>query len=141
MEAGKTFAQINIGERASFRKTITESDIYLFAGVTGDLNPLHIDAEFAQTTVFSKRIAHGMLTGGLLSAVLGIRLPGPGTIYLSQTMKFLLPVYTGDTITAEVEVVEKIIGKNKLRLRTTCYNQEGKPVLDGEALVMPRKEV
>jgi 3-hydroxybutyryl-CoA dehydratase len=137
----KSFDQFKVGDQARFRKTIVESDVYLFAGITGDLNPVHVDAEFAGTTVFGSRVAHGMLTGGLISAVLGTRLPGPGTIYLSQTLKFLLPVYPGDTITAEVEVVEKIAGKNRLRLRTTCYNQKGEAVLDGEAVVVLGKEV
>ncbi len=141
MRTVKSFDQFKVGDQARFRKTIVESDVYLFAGITGDLNPVHVDAEFAGTTVFGRRVAHGMLTGGLISAVLGTRLPGPGTIYLSQTLKFLLPVYPGDTITAEVEVIEKIAGKNRLRLRTTCYNQKGEAVLDGEAVVVLGKEV
>ncbi|WP_341466998.1 MaoC family dehydratase [Desulfofundulus salinus] len=135
------FEQIQVGDRASFSKTVTESDITLFAGITGDLNPLHVDAEFARQTVFGGRIAHGMLTGGLISAVLGTRLPGPGTIYLSQSLQFLRPVYPGDTITAEVEVIEKVPRKNRLRLRTTCHNQKGEQVLDGEAVVMLKEEV
>ncbi|MBE3589167.1 MAG: MaoC family dehydratase [Thermoanaerobacteraceae bacterium] len=135
------YGQIQVGDRASFSKTVTESDITLFAGITGDLNPVHMDAEFARRTVFGGRIAHGMLTGGLISAVLGTRLPGPGTVYLSQSLQFIRPVYPGDTITAEVVVIEKIPGKNRLRLRTTCHNQKGEQVLDGEAVVMLKEEV
>lgn len=141
MKATKTFDQIEVGDRADFRKTIVENDINLFAEITGDLNPVHLDAEFAGKSVFGKKVAHGMLTGGLISTVLGTKLPGPGTIYLSQTLKFLRPVYPDDTIRAEVEVVEKIASKNRLRLRTACYNQKGELVLDGEAVVLRGKEV
>ncbi|SHI81617.1 MaoC family dehydratase [Desulfofundulus thermosubterraneus] len=141
MEERKTFDQIKVGDVARFSKTITESDIYLFAGITGDLNPVHINVEFARKTIFGRQVAHGMLTAGLISAVIGMKLPGPGTVYLGQTLKFCLPVFPGDTITAEVEVIEKIAAKNRLRLRTTCFNQEGKAVVEGEALVMVGKEV
>lgn len=138
---GKTFDQIGIGEKARFSKTLTETDIYLYAGITGDLNPVHINTEFARKAIFGRPVAHGMLTGGLISTVIGTKLPGPGAVYLSQVLKFRSPVFLGDTITAEVEVIEKVEGKNKVRLRTTCYNQEGRVVVEGEALVMPGKEV
>lgn len=125
-----------VGDKASFTKTITETDVYLFAGVTGDLNPAHVNESWAKNTKFGGRIAHGMLSGGLISAVLGMQLPGPGTIYMGQTLKFTAPVHIGDTVTAEAEVVEIIDGK-RLRLRTTATTQDGTLVVDGEALVLP----
>jgi len=133
---GKTFEQLNVGDRGQFSKTVTDADIYLFAGVTGDLNPAHIDEEYARGTFFKTRIAHGMLSAGFISAVIGTRLPGPGTVYMRQTLDFLAPVRIGDTVTATVEVVEKL-EKQRVRLKTTCTNQEGVTVLDGEALVSP----
>ena len=135
MIAEKTFDEIQLGEKASFSKTISETDMYLFAGITGDFNPLHINEDYAKTTIFKGRVAHGILTAGLISAALGTKLPGPGSIYLSQTLKFKAPVKIGDTITAEVEVVEKIEEKSDVKLRTTCKNQEGRVVIDGEAIV------
>lgn len=136
---GLSINEISIGDKASFEKTITETDVYLFAGVTGDMNPAHINERAASETMFKTRIVHGALSAGLVSAVLGMQLPGPGTIYLSQNSKFKAPVHFGDTIKAEVEVVEKIVERNRVRLRTTCTNQDGVIVLDGEALVMPPK--
>lgn len=134
---GKTFDQLDIGDSGQFSKTVTDADIYLFAGVTGDLNPAHIDEAYAQGTFFKTRIAHGMLSAGFISAVIGTRLPGPGTVYMQQSLKFLAPVRIGDTITATVEVIEKIEEKKKVRLKTSCTNQDGVAVLDGEALVSP----
>jgi 3-hydroxybutyryl-CoA dehydratase len=134
---GKTFDQLTIGDSDQFSKTVTDADIYLFAGVTGDLNPAHIDEAYAQGTFFKTRIAHGMLSAGFVSAVIGTRLPGPGTVYLRQTLDFLAPVRIGDTITATVEVVEKMDDKKRVRLKTTCTNQEGTRVLAGEAMVSP----
>jgi len=136
---GRTIDTIKIGDAAEFTKTVTETDVYLYAGITGDLNPAHINETYAAGTFFKGRIAHGMLTAGFISAILGMQLPGPGTIYMSQTLKFLAPVRMGDTITGRVEVVEVITEKNRLRLHTTCRNQEGTVVLDGEALVSPPK--
>jgi 3-hydroxybutyryl-CoA dehydratase len=136
---GKTIAQIKVGDSAEFGKTISESDIYMYAGITGDFNPAHINEAYAQKTFFKTRIAHGMLTAGFISAILANQLPGPGTIYIKQELKFLAPVRIGDTITAKVEVIEVITEKNRLRLKTTCTNQEGTQVLDGEALVSPPK--
>jgi 3-hydroxybutyryl-CoA dehydratase len=111
----------------------------MYAGITGDLNPAHINEVYAQQTSFKTRIAHGMLTAGYISAVLGTQLPGAGTIYLKQELKFLAPVRMGDTITAKVEVIEVNQEKNRIKLRTTCTNQNGEMVLDGEALVSPPK--
>ena len=116
-------------------KTVLVKDVRLFAQVSGDYNPLHLVEEYASTTCFKQRIAHGMLVGGILSGVLGNKLPGPGTIYLSQTINFKSPVFLGDSIMAEVEVVEKIKAKMRLRLKTVCFNQAGKVVLEGEAVV------
>ena len=139
MEQGKTIDQLNIGEKASLKKQITESDVFRFAEVTGDKNPIHIDPEYASQTRFKERIAHGMLTASLISAVLGNRLPGPGNIYISQSLEFKAPVKFGDVIEAEVEVIEKIPERNRVRLRTICRNQDGTVVIDGEAVVLPRR--
>ena len=136
---GKTFAQINIGDTASFQKTISEADVYMYAGVTGDLNPAHINHEAMKNTKFGGRIVHGMLSAGLVSAVLGMQLPGPGTIYLSQQLNFKAAVKMGDTIKAVVEVVEKL-EKGRVRIKTNCYNQDGVEILDGEALVIAPRE-
>ncbi|MCX5833056.1 MAG: MaoC family dehydratase [Deltaproteobacteria bacterium] len=138
---GKTIIEINVGDAAEFTKTISEADVYLFAGVTGDLNPAHVNEEYAKKTFFKTRIAHGMLTAGFISAILGTQLPGPGTIYIRQELIFMAPVFFGDTITARAEVVEVNTEKNRLRFKTTCRNQEGKIILDGEALVSPPKAV
>ncbi len=137
---GKTIDQLNIGDRASISKLITERDVIRFAELTGDINPIHMDKLYAEQTVFGERIAHGMLTASLISAVLGIKLPGPGNIYVSQSLKFRAPVKFGDIIEAEVEVVEKILERNRVHLKTTCRNQDGTVVLEGEAIVIPRHE-
>jgi 3-hydroxybutyryl-CoA dehydratase len=135
---GKTSSELNIDDSAEFTKTVSESDIYLYAGVSGDLNPAHINETYAQGTFFKTRIAHGMLSAGFISAVIGMKLPGPGTIYIRQELNFRAPVRIGDTVTARVEVMEKL-EKNRVRLKTTCVNQEGTVVLDGEAIVSPPK--
>ncbi len=137
--AGKTIEQIKLGDAAEFSKTVTESDVYLYAGITGDLNPAHLNETYAKNTFFKTRIAHGMLTAGFISNILGMQLPGPGTIYMRQSLSFLAPVRFGDTITARAEVVEVIAEKNRVRLKTTCTNQDGAVVLDGEAMVSPPK--
>ena len=131
---------MKIGDSAQTSKIITEKDINDFAGVTGDFNPAHLDQAYAEKTMFKGRIAHGLLSVGLLSAVLGNILPGQGTIYLSQEIKFLAPVRIGDTITARVEVIELIPEKNRAKFRTICANQDGKLVVDGIAWVMPSKK-
>lgn len=136
---GKTISEIKVGDSASTVKTISESDVYLFAGITGDLNPAHTNQVASEKTMFKGRIAHGILVSGLISAVLGMQLPGPGTIYLGQNLKFVAPVKMGDTITAEAVVKEVIPEKNRVTLTTTCTNQDGKVVITGEALVMPPK--
>lgn len=134
---GKTIDELTPGQTASFTKTISETDVYMFAGITGDFNPAHIDETYAKTTAFKTRIAHGMLSAGLISNVLGNQLPGPGTIYLQQQLNFRAPVAIGDTITATVEVVEIIREKKRVRLKTVCTNQDQVVVLDGEAVISP----
>ncbi|MEK3934838.1 MaoC family dehydratase [Sporosarcina sp. FSL W7-1349] len=131
-----TYDEIRIGDRASFTKTVSEYDVYQFAGVTGDFNPIHVDAEYAKNSVFKERIAHGILTAGFISNVLAMQLPGRDTIYLSQNLAFLAPVKIGDTVTAEVEVLEKKDSKRIIRLRTIVKNQRDELVLEGEAVVM-----
>lgn len=136
---GKTIDQLEVGQEATFSKTLTESDVYLFAGITGDLNPAHIDEVYASKTFFETRIVHGMLLGGLISAVIGNKLPGPGTIYVKQDLRFKAPVRIGHTITAKVVVKELNHERNRAVLETTCVNQDGLVVLVGEALISPPK--
>ena len=131
-----TIEELKIGQASSFSKTITETDVYLFAGITGDFNPAHINAQYAANTQFKERIAHGMLSASLISTILGTSLPGKGTIYLGQQVKFLSPVRLGDTITATVKVKELVKEKNRVILHTFCANQEGDLVVDGEATVL-----
>ena len=130
----KPFEAFRVGDRATFTKTIGEADVLLFAAVSGDNYPLHVDEEYAKTTRFGRRVAHGLLTASLLSATNGMLLQKPGGISLAQTLRFLNPVYPGDTITACTEVVEILAEKRRLRCRTTCRNQHGELVVDGEAL-------
>ena len=132
------YDDIKIGDKSSFMKTISDYDIVSFARITGDFNPVHLDAEFASKTPFKERIAHGILSGSIISTVLGTKLPGPNTIYLSQNFKFLLPVKIGDTIKATVEVVEKRDDKNIIKLKTQVRNQDEELVVDGEAVVMKK---
>ena len=134
---GKTIEELKVGDTAKFSKTVSESDVYLFAGVTGDLNPAHVSEEFAKDTFFKTRIAHGMLSASFISTVIGTMLPGPGSVYMRQEVSFLAPVKFGDTITAVVEVAEIIADKKRVRLKTYCINQEKTVVVDGEALVSP----
>jgi len=137
---GKSIGELKIGDSAQIVKTITEEDIELFARATGDFNPVHLDATYAEKTMFKGRIAHGLLSVGFFSTILGNILPGHGTIYLSQDVKFLAPVRIGDTITAKVDVLELIPEKNRARFRTSCVNQDGKLVVDGIAWTMPPKK-
>ena len=135
----RIYADIKVGDKACVEKTISESDVYLFAGITGDLNPAHVNEEAMKKSKFGGRIAHGMLSAGFISAVLGMQLPGPGTIYLSQTLQFKAPVRIGDTVKAEAEVIEKL-EKGRIKLKTTCSIQDGTVVADGEAMVIAPKE-
>jgi acyl dehydratase len=137
---GRTIDELAVGDAAEMTRVITAETIREFVDATGDDNPLHSDPAFAATTRFGQVIAPGILTGGLVSAVIGTRLPGPGTIYLSQTFRFLRPVLVGDTITARVEVTEILRERNRVCLRAECRNQAGEPVIEGEAWVMPSKQ-
>jgi 3-hydroxybutyryl-CoA dehydratase len=128
-----------IGEKASLSHTVTDSDVREFARISGDHNPVHLHDEYARSTRFGGRIAHGMLTAGFISAVLGTRLPGPGGIYLNQTLKFTAPVRIGDTITATSEVIAYREDKRIVTLKTDCVNQRGELVLSGEAVLLMEK--
>jgi acyl dehydratase len=131
-----TFDEITIGQTARYSKTVDERDIQLFAAVSGDVNPVHLDAEFAAGTRFGERIAHGMLTGALISAALAMELPGPGTIYLGQSLRFRQPVHIGDTVTVELEVTAKTARRKTVTVACRAVNQAGKLVASGEAEVM-----
>ena len=122
------------GDAASLRKTITDADVQQFAALSGDANPLHLDEAYAQNARFGQRICHGMLYASLISAVIGNQLPGPGTVYISQSLQFLKPVFRDDVITATVTVLEVV--RQQARLRTDCHNQHGVLVLTGEARVL-----
>ena len=129
------YEDIKIGDEASLARTITEAHIVNYAGVTGDMNPVHVDAEQAAKSIFGERIAHGMLVAGLISAVLGNQLPGPNSIYLGQDLKFVAPVMIGDTIKVVVTVTGKRDEKRIITLRTTACNQRGEMVVDGSAVL------
>jgi 3-hydroxybutyryl-CoA dehydratase len=128
-------SELQVGQTAEFTKTVTEADVVMFAGITGDLNPAHIDQVWAESSRFGGRIAHGMLSASFISTVLALKLPGPGTIYLSQSLRFTGPVKIGDTVTARVEVAE-VMPKRRVRLITTVRTHDGTQVIDGEAVVL-----
>ncbi len=132
---GHCIEDLAVGMTASFAKTVTEADIVLFAGISGDTNPVHLNQEYASGTMFQGRIAHGMLSAGFISAVLGTKLPGPGCIYMSQNLKFKAPVRAGDTVTARATVTELIPEKRRVVVRTVCTVGET-VVIEGEALLM-----
>jgi 3-hydroxybutyryl-CoA dehydratase len=129
------YSDIKLGQKAEVVHTMTAEDVQTFGDLSGDYNPLHFDEDWAKNTMFGGRIAHGILTASYISTAIGMHLPGPGTIYMSQSMRFLGPVRIGDTITALVEVVNLNDEKQRVTLKTICINQDGKVVLDGEALV------
>jgi 3-hydroxybutyryl-CoA dehydratase len=136
---GLFLEDLSVGQSAELVRTVAEADIVAFAAVTGDANPVHLDADYAAATSFGERIAHGMLSAGYISAVLGTTLPGPGAIYLSQSLKFKRPVKIGDAVTARATVTEIDPAKARVTFATVCL-VGGKPVVDGEAVVMvPRK--
>jgi 3-hydroxybutyryl-CoA dehydratase len=132
---GYFFEDLRVGQTAIIARTLTEADIVMFAGISGDTNPVHINEEFAANTMFSGRIAHGMLTASFISTVIGTRLPGPGSIYLSQSLRFKAPVRVGDTVRARATVTELFAEKRRASLSTTV-TVGAKVVLEGEALVM-----
>ena len=136
---GITIESIAVGDSAQITRRVTDGDIAEFVDAVGDHNPVHADREYAASTVFKEPIAPGIWTAGLISAVIGTRLPGPGAIYLSQDLKFLKPVKAGDSISARVEVLEVHRERNRIRLRTVCTNQRAEDVLTGEAVVMPSR--
>jgi acyl dehydratase len=136
---GVTVESIQVGDSAQLTRRVADQDIAEFVDAVGDYNPVHSDRDYAASTMFKEPIAPGIWTAGLISAVIGTRLPGPGAIYLAQDLKFLKPVKFNDVITARVEVVEVNRERNRIRLRTVCANQRGEEVLTGEALVMPSK--
>ena len=127
---------LNVGDSAEVSKTINEEDVLAFAELTGDRNPVHLDEEYASTTRFGRRIAHGMLGASLISTVLASELPGSGSVYLSQTLRFTAPVYLGDTVTARVTVKHVRGDKPVVTLETVCTNQRGERVVEGEAVVL-----
>ena len=132
------FEDLRIGMFEEVVKTITEADIVNYAGLSLDINPIHLNNEYAKDSIFKERIAHGMLTSGLISAVLGTKLPGEGSIYLSQTLKFISPVKIGDTITAKAEIIDINPEKKIITIKTTCINQNKNIVIDGEAKVLKK---
>lgn len=125
-----------VGDTAELSRTVTAREVELFAEATGDNNPVHLDEEAAARSQFGGRIAHGMLTAGIVSAAIALKLPGPGAIYLGQTLRFTRPVRIGDTVTVRLRVLEIIAAKKRIRLATVCTNQHGESVLEGEATVM-----
>lgn len=136
---GKTIGELETGDHAELTRRVESPDIGSFINAVGDFNPVHSDAAYAATTPFKEPIAPGIFTAGLISAVIGTRLPGPGAIYLSQSLQFTKPVKAGDTITARVVVRDVVRERNRIRLETTCTNQRGEEVLSGEAWVMPSR--
>ncbi|MFZ5573508.1 MAG: MaoC family dehydratase [Thermodesulfobacteriota bacterium] len=137
LELGYTYDELEVGMSASFTKTISETDVYLFAGISGDFNPMHLNEEFAKRTPFGTRIAHGALPQSLIAPVLGMKLPGLGTVALEITVRFKAPTYFGDTITAVGEIVEKLEKKRWVRMALRWTNQKDELVAEGSALVMP----
>ena len=135
----KRFEDIQVGDKATFSKTMTESDIFAFSAITGDFNPIHVNVEFAKESIFKQRVVHGMLTAGLVNQTL-THIGGAGNIHLSQFVKFRAPVYIGDTVTVISEVVSKDAAKNRVTVKSAVTNQAGKTVLEGEALIMIPRE-
>jgi 3-hydroxybutyryl-CoA dehydratase len=141
VKKGKTIEEMKIGDQSSLTKTFSEHEVYQYAFLTGDFNPAHTNEEYAKSSLFGTRIVHGMLVGGLISAILGTDLPGPGTIYLEQNLQFKKAVKMGETVTAKV-IITDILHKEKfdiVTLKTSCYNQDDELVLDGIAKIIPPK--
>lgn len=137
-----TFDELTIGQTASYSKTVEERDIRLFAAVSGDVNPVHLDADYAATTPFGERIAHGMLTGAVISAALAMEMPGPGTVYLGQSLRFRAPVKIGDTVTVELEVTDKQDRRKTASIDCRVYNQDRRLVASGSAeVVVPTEKL
>ena len=136
----RPYAEIEEGETASITKMISEADIVNYAGIIGDFNPVHVNPEYAKTTMFGERIAHGMLTASFISTLVGCCLPGINALYLSQEVKFVRPVKIGDTVTATAEVIEKIAAKRRIIMKTVVTNQRGEIVIVGKAVAMVMKK-
>jgi len=132
----RAYDDIEVGEKAKYSKTVTEADVMTFAELSGDVNPVHIDPEFAKNTAFGQQIAHGMLAASLISTVIGTQLPGINSIYLGQELRFTAPVFFGDTITAEAEVIEKREDKPIMKIKTSVTKQDGTVVVEGQAVIM-----
>ncbi len=137
MEKGKRYEEIQVGDEAGFSKTLSETDVYLFAGISGDFNPVHVNEEYAKTTPFKARVAHGALTQALMAPVLGMRLPGLGTVAVEVSCRFKAPVYFGDTVTASARVAQKLEKKRWIRMALSWTNQRGEAIAEGEAVVIP----
>ena len=135
-----TYDELEVGTQASFTKQLTDDDIIMFAATSGDVNPVHLDEEYARTTMFKGRIAHGMWSAGLISAALATVMPGPGTVYLGQNLSFRLPVKIGDTLTVTLTIKEKLDDKKYLVIDCKVVNQDDKLVVTGDAKVMPPRE-
>jgi 3-hydroxybutyryl-CoA dehydratase len=135
-----TIQQLNVGDSASTKKAFTEKDVFTFAEVSSDYNPVHVDKEYPKETMFKKQIVHGMLVGSLFSAIFGVQMPGLGSIYTKQSLKFTKPVYFGDEIEATVTVKEMIIDRNRVIFDCVAKNQNGDVVIIGEATIMPPKD-
>lgn len=133
--------ELYIGQSAEFTKTISESDVYLFAGITGDHNPMHVNDIYAKQSKFGERLVHGLLSSSLISTVIGTKLPGNGSIYVEQNLSFKAPVVFGDTVSAKVEVKEVYTDKNRVKLRTYCINQYDEVVIDGYAIIIPPRHI
>jgi len=139
MEKQLTIHDINIGDRAEYSKMITRAEVKTFAEITGDFNPLHVDEAYAKQTRFGACISHGALLAGLISTVVGMKLPGTGALYESQSLRFTRPVFIGDTVTAIAEVIEKIEDRNRVVMKTRCINQHGDAVAEGQSVLLPYK--
>ncbi len=135
----QTRSTLAVGDKGSFTKTITEQDVFQFADISGDYNPLHMDEEYAKKTRFGQRVAHGILMAGIISAVLGSDIPGVGTVFVEMQIRFLKPVFFGDTITANATVME-IVNPKRVRLLVACVNQHGEDVTIGNVVVIPPEE-
>ncbi len=140
MDLGKTYEELQVGDFSSFRKTITETDVVIYAGITGDFNPIHIDEVYAKAVPFGRRIAHGLLTMSLLTNVLGNRFPGLGTVLLDVQCRFKAPVFIGDTITVKLTIIEKLDEKGFVRMYAKFFNQHDQEVIVGETLAMPPRQ-
>ncbi|NIZ18992.1 MaoC family dehydratase [Entomospira culicis] len=132
------FSELEVGMKASLSRTVTEADVAMFAGLSMDFNPAHMNEEAAKSGVFKQRVAHGMLSAGFISAILGTKLPGEGSIYMGQTLQFTAPVFLGDTVTATCEITQLIPEKHRVILSTTCTKQDGTEVIKGEATILKR---